>query len=262
MAIGSGSWKNGLWVPENGNTTSGGLGGVQGIGMPAAPKDPKGRLDDDPSGGLLPEYSNGGEGQFNWKTQQPGAGNYGNTFQNQLKTAQDYRDNLGKTSDEMYGAYYNQAKGSLKQNLKQNDEQFGARGLLGSGLQASGAGQQKAATATDLTNKRQEINSGLLDNLNQLEGNAYGTAQSMVGDKGPDLMNPYMEWMQNNIATQNQDRSAAAQMYGGIGGALGTGAGYLANSMYKQNPMNNVTQYGPWAGGYGNGSMGSGYYKG
>lgn len=222
-----------------------------------------GPMQDDPSGGQYQEYSYGQNQGKAPNVSLPGQPNYGGVLEKQLKTAQNYRDNLGKTSDSIYDTYANAARGDLAQGTRKVSNSFAGRGLLGSGMQTAATSGVKSDVATGLAGKRSEINQGLLGNLNQLEGNAFNTASTMAGTQGPNTWAPALSMVQGNVAQQNQDEQAQNQLFSQLGGGIGQLAGTgLANSMYNnQNPMGGVTQQGPWAGGYGNGSMNQGYYK-
>lgn len=234
-----------------------------GIGVIKKKKDDGGKryLEGDPSGGKFWEYTEAGGGKLPG-AQVPGQAQFGTAFGDQLKAAENYRDTLKSKSDTLYNAFSNRARRDLDKGIKNVKNDFASRGLLGSGMQGAAEGGMRAATASGLAEKRAEINQGLLGNLGSMESGAYDLASAIANTRGPDTYSPYLSYVQTNMANQAEDDALANQMYGQIGQGLGgLGGSLLANSMAKQNPMSNVTQYGPWAGGMGYGSMNKGYYK-
>lgn len=201
--------------------------GNPGAGTSNGVKDPN-----DPTGGMLPEYTGGSVPG----AQLPGTANRDRVaggFKSQLAIAREYLNNMKSNSDRAYQTYANESRKKLDRSIKGVKEDFNARGLLGSGLQADRVAGTTTAANVDLDNRRAEINQGLLGNLGQLEGNAFDTA-SILAQRGPDTANPYLSGVGSNIAAQSADSALAAEMYGQIGQGVGAIGGAGLGSLIQQ----------------------------
>lgn len=206
---------------------------------------------DDPTGGVLPEYSND-------NFQIPGAqmpssdkrNRIGGAFKSQLSAAKSYLANMKARGDQAYQTYADQSRRRLANSIKSVKNDFNSRGLLGSGLQGDAVASATSAANSDLINKRAEINQGLLGNLNQLEGNVYDTG-NLLAQKGPGVADAYLAGVGSNIARESADNALAAEMYGQIGQGVGAvGGSALASYMAGNRGYNPVGNAQPIKGYY------------
>ncbi len=223
----------------------------------------------DPSKSGLPEYANPMAGRSDWwspdylkylsdvgtgkiktgadtikSAQAPAQNPLAQTMYNQsLKRATDYNKNLPAYSD----ALYNQAEGQASQQLQGQNRatrnSFNSRGLLNSGGEAGAEANNKSQTKQSLYNTRASINQGLLNNAQQLEGNAFQQA-SYLSQPGAQTAQGDLQKLQSDIAANESDQQLQSQMFGSIAGGVGAigGAG-LAGLMYN-NGQAAPTNYG------------------
>lgn len=186
-------------------------------------------------------------------------------YESQLNTAKNYATGLKDQSDKLYNSAAGQARSQLPGLIQQNRASFNARGLLHSGKEAATEAGTVQGLNQQLAQKRSEINSGLAQNLRQLEGGAFGSA-SALAQPGAQTAQTELQGIGTQlqaIAGQNQMNS---QLIGSVigGGSSLAGAG-LANAMQAQN--NYGVTGGTLGGGYGSqagadlSNLASKYYK-
>jgi hypothetical protein len=184
----------------------------------------------DPTGGVLPEYTGGTVPGAQLPSSQK-RDQVGGAFKGRIDAAKKYLANMKATGDAAYATYQNQSRRKLAGSIKGVKNDFNSRGLLNSGLQGDAVAGTTAAVNSDLINKRAEINQGLLGNQAQLEGNAYDLA-SVMAQRGPSTADAYLSGIGSNIALQSADSALASQMYGQIGAGVGAiGGSALAGQM-------------------------------
>lgn len=162
----------------------------------------------------------------------------------QTNSARSYRDSIPARGEAMYSQYASQAKRQLAQNLKDVDKDYNRRGLLRSGMRTGAQYGQQAATANDLAGARSSINAGLLTNADQLDSNAYNTANGNANLGITGLGSAMLEGEQTKLDKQQADAASQQQIWNTLFKTGGAVAGGFAKPNYGQ------TTYSPT--GYGN----------
>lgn len=211
-----------------------------------------------PSGGLLPEYGGAGVPIFgsaggftglvnNLKGYNPAAPTTvpgvsvpnqnpaaASGLASQMQASQDYLKNLSSNSDALYNNAAAQTRTQLNQGIKNVREDFNSRGLLSSGGETGGELGQESAAQSSLASTRNSINSGLLQNAQGMQGNAFNTAATLA-QPGPNIASPYLSGVASNIGAQTANTQLANSLYGqaagGAGSLVGTG---LASAIQSQ----------------------------
>lgn len=193
----------------------------------------------DPSGGMLPEYQDdSGSYQNPGVTQVAPNQNLKNILGQQLGQAKSYRSDLSANADRQTGAYANDARRNLAQNLKQVREDYNSRGLLQSGGRQGAEAGARAGTEADIASTGYQIRKGLLNNADTLENNAFNTAGNYAGlgtGMGTAALGGVSQGIQNDIASTQANQA----LFSGAGQGLGSLAGTIAAG--KRNPTSPST---------------------
>lgn len=221
-----------------------------------------------PGGGMFGEYSNpngdpfliGGGGMGNIPGAQLPSRNplAQSMYDQQLGGAKDYASKLSGMSDQLYNNAASTARSGLSNTLRSTRNSYNSRGLLNSGGERGAEAGARSSAEAGLAGTRSQINQGLLQNLQGMEGNAFGTAAGLA-QPGPNTAQLYQQGMSSDIAQKMKDEAARSQAYGQIGQGLGAlgGAG-LAGAMRsgQQNPYNPLyNNFNGPPGYYGTGGM-------
>jgi hypothetical protein len=201
--------------------------------MAVAPK----YKDDDPSKGTLPEYWDGGAvPTANYP--EPNQ-DFSKILAKQMQQSGDFRSNFQQKSDSLYNPLAAQAKVGLANTIKDTRKNFNNRGLLYSGHRQGAESGARAQTAASLDQARSQINSGLLDQANGLDANAFGTAGAQAG-LGAGLGASALNNLSQTVANGIYDDQVNGQLAGSIGGGIGTLGGGLISGLSNRNKVVNT----------------------
>lgn len=216
----------------------------------------------DPSKGMLPEYAEEPEMQFDFSNNaalHAAAADYQkrkkewedratikapeipkedplvrSLYEQRQKARKDYEAQIPGLSDSLYSQAAGQGRRELDGATRGIRSNFNSRGLLNSGKRASAEMGADADIRSGLAAKRTDINRGLLSNLEGMESDEFSLA-SMLAQPGVNAAQPFLSRMKSNAAADASDSQAQAQMFAGIGSGVGAvGGGLLANSIYGQ----------------------------
>lgn len=154
-------------------------------------------------------------------------------FNRQSQAAGDYLAKMKENSDRAYLSLQKESKKKLDRSIKGVKNDFNARGLLNSGLSADAEGGARTAANIELARGRSDINRGLLQNLDLMEGNVFNTA-NVLAQPGPDTANPYLSGIGSELALETGANDLAAQMAGNISGGVGAIGGAGLASLISQ----------------------------
>ncbi len=176
------------------------------------------------------------------------------SFDSQMAGAQDYAKNLQSNSDALYNVYASKARGQLPGLIQQDRNTANSRGLLNSGMEKGAEAGTVQNLNTGLAGERAQINQGLNQNLNQMEGGAFGTA-GLMAQPGPQTAQTQLQGagtlLTANAGLAAQNQQLFGSLMGGAGSIAGTG---LANSMQANGNNPNYGYTPQQYSGYGSGS--------
>lgn len=152
--------------------------------------------------------------------------------QKQRAQAQRFREAAPQYAAKEYAGVERGAKQDLAQRQKDLTKSYNARGLLRSGMALKDSERERYSTASDLANKRYEINQKYMDIADQLEDAPINTAFGRAGlSTGADNS---LGNLGTSIRSDIASSQANSQLLNSILGGLGTGAGYYFGSMGKK----------------------------
>jgi hypothetical protein len=179
---------------------------------------------DDPSLGLLPEYTS--------DMRIPGAKvpraneNLSRILNTQMQQARDYRARIPQMSDSLYNTAAGASSRQLAETLKGVRSDYNARGLYSSGRRLGAESSEKAGAAGRLADTRSSINQGLLSNADAMENNAFNTAGNIAG-MGAGLGTAALSGVKTGIENDIASSQAQQSIFGGLGQGLGSLAGSI-----------------------------------
>lgn len=144
----------------------------------------------------------------------------------QVKSAQDYYNNIPGMVNSQAAGYNQTAKQNLANNIQKTRNSYNDRGLLKSGQRQGAELGEQAATASDMANNRYQLNQQALNNYYGLVQGAATTGANYAGE-GPGLGASQLQPQ----ALQNQNDYYNNQNMAGIVNGAGSGIGSLAGAI-------------------------------
>lgn len=181
--------------------------------------------------------------------------NYQALLDKQKGIASDFRKNLPQYGQTLGNQFEQQSRQQLAGSLKSTDQDFNRRGLLYSGARIGNEAGQQAQNASDISAGKQQINSGLLNQANQLDQNALQTASGVAGLNTGQYQVQVQQDVQslaNQISNLQASTQAQAGLMGGLSSVAGLGLAYGINNPSTQtlSTIGSPTSYGGVLGGY------------
>lgn len=135
-----------------------------------------------------------------------------------------YRQNLGTTKEGLLNQEAKSQKRLLAERLKDAENEYNRRGLLGSGLAQKKYADQIAQSRSAIANRSNEISDELGSIADQMDYDAANMGLEMAGLQGQN----YEDYYRNKVAQMNQQNA----LYGAAGSALGNAGGKIASKYY------------------------------
>lgn len=166
------------------------------------------------------------------------------TQDNLTKIANDYRTSIPTLQQKQGSILENQSRSSLASAIADNRSNFNDRGFLYSGMKQGADVASAQNEASNLAGEKQDLNTQLLGNANDLDQSAINSGLQIAGVQS-NISGAAQGLSDDTLSLALKNMQAKSNSYSDIGSGLGSAIGSLVGSATGKSPATKISPTSP-----------------